>query len=498
MSEFSQLMAEMIARSKLPITAGGRRSSVAGGGAGMGLVHDGRETAVAVDLKGIEAAVNKIRGIPTPEERAAIMKEGDATYESWKVLAATKTPEDLQIFEAGPSYQTNMERFAKVKHPQVIESGRRTSLGYPIYTWVPGPPDLEKWKTAMKVEMARRAGVGTGTGEMPPEIKREFTTPPTQVEVMSGLAGEGPRKTFVDTSVGIAQVSRERTEKEQKQILEEKADVNWILAGKHGKETADTYITNIRKMNDPQLHPETIKSLQAANELHLAQAAESRSRATLEPIKAMAMHRESEAHAKLMVAQHDEIRAKIKVMQDPSLQKMSPENRAAITEASKAFTQGLFLLEKQYAPVAGMPTMDYKNSYEKLSRLSEFADRHATAVGDIVQRSRDVAATLEYFADQVARYEQEMYTPKVTQEAGWGGGGALQKEKEDAEKKMMTLMKKVVDQHERFAGSEGSLPIASRYYDVLNRIKQGTSKSLVEAFRAYEEDRKKRQQQMSR
>ena len=149
MADFSSTMAEMIARARPQQAPGQGHTGVMGGGA---IKEQSMNVSAGVDAGAIIQGIKELTGYKSPEEKQKM-------FEQLQKQLDTMSPEDRQNTLSDPRHQVILEGFANSGVPGIVDTGKRTALGKPVYTV---PPKTEAAKGAALFGEPTPTGVGAG------------------------------------------------------------------------------------------------------------------------------------------------------------------------------------------------------------------------------------------------------------------------------------------------------------------------------------------------
>ncbi len=487
MSDFLTLMAEAIAQARPKYTGGGSQPARSTGAV------SGTSTQVNLDpskilgiIQALPGVKRAITGEPEPSE---VIKQGNEARNTWANISAI-SPEEGQKLLLDPQIQLKMDKYAAAKHPDIIDTGERTSLNQTVWGWAPRPSDPEAWKQSIRQgavpqatqEQRREAFRAPEAHEIPagtyegvaPGARESYLTaqeritkaqlPVSEARILSGELGEQARESYLTAK-----------ERETKAALS--GTETFILSGGMGGDTAKTYYENKRKLEDPQLHPVLAELYGAQKKSAEEQAKHYASESASGPGKATAYMNEANARASLVDAEKRKIDSELESTRNSVIGKLPRETQIFLTEIDKAYNAQATALERQFAAPPGMGILtNYKKGYTKLSQLADYTGKHATAANAVLPGYTGSAANLEYFTLQVEKWMEEMYKPIAGKKVGTFGGGA--KEKAEADRMAISLMNKTVMLHSTpgIQGTSTSTAVAKRYVDALNRIREQEEK----------------------
>jgi hypothetical protein len=283
---------------------------------------------------------------------------------------------------------------------------------------------------------------------------------PDLLGVLTGEAGEEPKESYLK--------AQERLSRAQQPITRER------ILTEFGPERLKEYVDNLNileKATDP-LKRETAQAALDATNLQIEKYKWDLKN---DPLNAEANRKLVDAQTKRLQSEKAKIDAEVKILEDPNLEQLTKEERDSLNEADSAYNKMILALERQYATAGGGRYItDYKKEFTKLSQLADLTNKHATKTNATSTRYRGSAANIGYFTSQVQRYMKEQYKPIADKgpgglNVGVGriGGGAVEKQKADAEQYAMALMRHVVELHKKFPGTPESFAIAQQYQDAL-------------------------------
>lgn len=221
MADFSNTMAEMIARSRPQMPAGGGGGvQVIPGPYGMG-GKVGPQIGVDAGalVKGAKAAYYDITGKNPPMNREEILEQAKLSHSLWNwqnSMYRDAAPEKLHMIESNPTFQNMLRQQAEAGYGGVIQT---PSGGY---TYLEGPPP-----SAQQIQGLLASRIAkTGGQDMTKEQKSLAGVPaPTQAEIMSGGAGEEARQGLVKTSREINEPTEAQKRLEQMEMENKQASI---------------------------------------------------------------------------------------------------------------------------------------------------------------------------------------------------------------------------------------------------------------------------------
>jgi len=307
----------------------------------------------------------------------------------------------------------------------------------------------EEWEAQRKLFGIEKEKLGLKKEEI--DIAKRLAEKPTELEVKTGLAPG--KEQLLGYEKEVARAGQQPSE-------------TMILSGALGADVAKTYIANKEALKLAET-PDFLRELYSnQNKAALLEADKYRQELIENPLNAVANRRLADAQAERMLSEKRRIDIEIEAVKGSVIGKLPRETQTLLSEIDKAYNQQIAFLEKQYTAPAGMGVIKSdKREYEKLSQLAEWTNKHAVAANAVVPQYPGTAANIEYFSNQVQRYLNELYKPIAERKIGWLGGGA--KQKEDAEQRMIALMRQVVELHRKFPGTPSSFALARQYQDAL-------------------------------
>ena len=480
-SDFNSLMAEMIARARPQQAPTGGRPTVVGGGGSMGS-FGGKETATVVsasiDPQGIKNTWRLLKGEQSDE---TYLTQAAGAHESWNVLNSMRKPEEMEAQQLNPVFQENLRLWKRAGYGGIIETDR-TSLNQPIYGFITGPPDKAKWEAAMKAVTIKPGS---------PEAQREFTRQPTGEEISAGLVGEPARERMIESQKRSQEYTPTKLEQlEGLEKIREKARAEYnpskevILAGRLSSQTAQTYIDNEKKLADATL-PQATKDLYASQQKNFDEMANLHKKtAETEPSKAAAANAHALAEAELKTAQKNALVSNTRDAETSFMGRATPEERAAILEANKAFDGAVSTMERKYSQAYSYAggIKNPKSEFSRLVELASLTERHLSGTDGIINPTgtpeRDkkgypiAAANLQYFTQQTSDYIRLIKDTKIKRETG-----LIFKDRspewQNTVTNVVALMRRTVELHDQYYSTPTSKAVSIIYEDALALIKEG-------------------------
>lgn len=324
MADFNQTLAQMIAAAKPQFQVNQSHPPVVGGGAASPMAGKTSDIQVKAGVD-IGAIMSQFGG--TPEQKST---HAENAWQLYNLMNAQyKTPEEriqLDALTSNPDYQQNLKRW-KAFHHAIIDTGKTNVKGEPVYSWIPGPPNLEKLKAGAFAQLPQATQ------------QREVTREPSAVEGYGGAEGvipgfspnrfveqrkyeAGPSPGEITTGRGLREGERERAISFHQQAAPPSGPS--LLGGQFGlpardlfisgekevrPKTADEYLmseegqTFIKRRRELEEAQEHVKQLTNAQISHLeSQAALDKTKASLAPQEFEEQKRRGVAERALMAA----------------------------------------------------------------------------------------------------------------------------------------------------------------------------------------------------